>query len=1023
MEPSTGQTYNNIFRATHDIYGHAAGGNDFSEAGEHAAFGAHNQMYSPEARPAMQNETQGQSNWFFNNPEVRRGKALGDFPEQKATIIPEHERVTPKSASADIPESQQAATPKEDMLKKAAEKYGETEDPYKISHGASFITPEGKYIHLGGGIDHNSAIENLTGVMDGSKDNRPDFLNSTGAIRTRMTFGREGHTLHVSVPEKGITAEQVDALKAAAHQGLGGGKNGNIVMETATGGKSAEEQFANANNIEPMLKKIGVHPDGAEPQEWHQRAEEESKKNGGSFTIDPRTGSVPNSGHILEAVPEARQVSDKPNTAEEIKKYADKNAKLLKKHPDLMVGGYKNDAGKYELNLSAVTKDPEAAKTVAGKLDQESVWNAGEQKLVPTGGKNLQTEFKDYSIGQRLRDLAPKEPGNTISTRYPTAVASTEDPLRHTMTVGDKAILDRNPGLADKYAAAIREYPGVKIPPGADSKQTIAAFQDHVKDNLKWLYNQSTPDEQNANKGWYDGAHALSKEIADQHGYSHPQIAGVIAAMSPQKDWDMNVSLAKRLTDIVKNQQETKTTPEMIQKGKDIVAETQAINPKANTALQGTIKKLKGKTLGELKDPTEKAFWVRLYDEAHNPRTFEKIGPDGKVAGMRTNADGSPSQVAWGGSNEINKAISILSDGSRENISKTLATGAHKMRSFYNNIIEPNSLKGDVTVDTHAVAAGLMRPLGGFDREVYHNFNSPSSSVEGLHGTYPLYHSAYTQAAKELDIEHPRQLQSVAWEKIRNLFPAEFKTPENKAAIDSIWKEHQDGQITADEARQRILDYAKSHAGVSEGAQPAPDQGQLPLRGVHGEAAEGTGRGTGSSDSVGNKASGPTKQNDPVGFISPDGQFEKFNQLKGKDIGHEATHDDFASNRGLSHAEMLKEGWVRKAGQGSYQTGKLTPQTSKAIEKDIISDYGDMVRPGMQGHRVESIVIDTDSGTHEFTPEDFVEKYNGDLSRAIRPQQPAQTDKPAGRDWSKVLQESDTAAKRRKENKKVRPLI
>jgi predicted GNAT family acetyltransferase len=167
---------------------------------------------------------------------------------------------------------------KEDVLKKVAEKYGETEDPYKISHGASFITPEGKYIHLGGGIDHNRAIENVTGVMDGSKDNRPDFLNSTGAIRTRMTFGREGHTLHVSVPEKGITAEQVDALKAAAHQGLGGGKNGNIVMETATGGKSAEEQFANANNIEPMLKKIGAHPEGAEPQEWHQRAEEESKK-------------------------------------------------------------------------------------------------------------------------------------------------------------------------------------------------------------------------------------------------------------------------------------------------------------------------------------------------------------------------------------------------------------------------------------------------------------------------------------------------------------------------------------------------------------------------------------------------------------------------------------------------------------------------------------------------------------------------------------------------------------------------
>jgi hypothetical protein len=114
VEPTTGQPYNMLFRATHDIFGHAAGGFPFTEAGEHSAYGAHMQMYGPEARKAVRTETQGQSNWFFNNRDVRNGKALGDFPQQKATILPEpqtHEEVTqpqkhiqsPLAAAAGIP--------------------------------------------------------------------------------------------------------------------------------------------------------------------------------------------------------------------------------------------------------------------------------------------------------------------------------------------------------------------------------------------------------------------------------------------------------------------------------------------------------------------------------------------------------------------------------------------------------------------------------------------------------------------------------------------------------------------------------------------------------------------------------------------------------------------------------------------------------------------------------------------------------------------------------------------------------
>ena len=871
VEPTTGQTYNSLFRATHDTAGHAAGGNDFSEAGEHSAFGAHNQMYSPEARPAVRTETQGQSNWFFNNRDVRNGKALGDFPPNKATILPEIE----KSANADIPrESANADMGKyHPDLQKIVDKYGESDDPYKTAHGASFITPEGKYVHLGSKT-HPEAIEAATGERptedlkalgenmgrsNGPEDSRVRFLADTGAIRTRASFDRSGHTLHISVPEKGVTAEQVDALKGAARAALGSGKSGNIVMEIGTpGGAHATEEFANANNIEPMLKQLGAHPDPQAGMSWAERAEDVSKTQDGAFTVNPRTGAVPNSGHILEAVPEVRQISAKPNTANEIEKFSNKPEvkKLLKKYPELYVGGYKNSAGQYELNLSAVSKDAESAAKVAKATDQESFWDANNQKLVQTGGKNKQQDFPDYSIDQRLRDLAPKEPGDTVSSRVPSAVAATEDALRHNLTVGDKALIDRSPALADKWANTVRDYPGLKIPEGADSKAVINAFQDHVKDNLKWLYNQSTPEEQEANKGWYDGAHALSKDLANEHGYTHPQTAGVIAAMSPQKDWDMNVSLAKRLTNIYKNQQDFKATPEMIQKGKDIVKTTQAVTPKANAALAKVLNRIKGKSLSELKDPIERASWLRLYDETYNSREFPKIGADGKPGELRTNADGSPTQVVWGNANEVNKAMNILADGSRENISKTLSTN-HKTRSFYNNIIEPNSDKGDVTIDTHAVAAGLMRPLSGFDQEVMSNFNSPTSSMEGLRGTYPLYHSAYTQAAKELDIAHPRQLQSVVWAKIRNLFPAEFKTPEAKEAVANIWKESQNGQITADQARQQILDYAQSHSGIHEAEQSANGQSQLLGSSVHGESAAGSGRGNRSGNSVGDKDEGP----------------------------------------------------------------------------------------------------------------------------------------------------------------------
>jgi hypothetical protein len=769
-------------------------------------------------------------------------------------------------------------------LQKLVDKYGATDNAEKTANGASFIAPDGKFVHVPAGGTHDSAID-WVGAGDGSKDPRPEFIKNTGVIRTRARFGRGGHELSISVPEQGVTHDQIDALKQTARATLGSGKSGHIVMEVAKAdGAHDTAEFANANNIEPMLRKIGAHPDKETPVDatpWNEKAAQLHEQNGG-FTINPRTGAVPASGHVVEAVPEARQVSDTPNTPEQIQKFADKNKKLLAKNPELHIGGYTNDAGKHELNLSAVTHDSAKAEKVAKALDQESYYNVGEGKVVPTGGKNVQQEFPDYNVAQRLRDLAPEEPGNTISTRQPSSVKySTEDPLRHNLRLtGD--LINKNPELADKWAETVRNYPGFKAPEGADTQTTLNAFIEHAKDNLKHLYNSLPVEDQEKNKVWYDGAHTLTKELADKHGLTHPQAAGVVAALSPQKDWDQNVSLARRLTDIVKNQQDTVAGPNMLAKAKEIREASKTVkNPNANKYLVELAKSIQGKKLSELSDVDKKAAFVRLHDEVNNPREYFKINPDGSNAGVYKKADGTNGQVAWGSLNEIGKAIDILGDGSRESLSNNLGQ-AHKVRHFYNNIIEPNSARGDVTVDTHAVAAALMRPLGGKEPEVLANFGGPGSNIHGLNGTYPLYHEAYTRAAKELDIAHPRQLQSVVWDHIRNQFPAEFKTKENQDAINSIWKEAQNGKITAEDARKQILEYAQGHrVTADEGVQRPADQTELFGHGVHGEPTGGNGRGDRSEYSVGNQAERPTTE--PVAEVKPPAKIAETNRSAGGD--------------------------------------------------------------------------------------------------------------------------------------------
>lgn len=73
---------NDMFRAVHDVFGHAAACRGFDRHGEEAAWLEHCRLYSPAARQALTTETRGQSSVLFTRYGGRR------FAPQKLLLLP-----------------------------------------------------------------------------------------------------------------------------------------------------------------------------------------------------------------------------------------------------------------------------------------------------------------------------------------------------------------------------------------------------------------------------------------------------------------------------------------------------------------------------------------------------------------------------------------------------------------------------------------------------------------------------------------------------------------------------------------------------------------------------------------------------------------------------------------------------------------------------------------------------------------------------------------------------------------------
>lgn len=450
-------------------------------------------------------------------------------------------------------------------------------------------------------------------------------------------------------------------------------------------------------------------------------------------------------------------------------------------------------------------------------------WAPGTPAMPPPGalrGPNPLRQPAPAAAVAPMPEAFPREREgleHRVSTRIPTSAKLAVDPHeRPDISVGFPAMLalDRHhfdekhhdearaaiDAALKSHAQVIREeYPHIDTRRLSD-RGVHERFIEHAHDNIHWLFNKvkNEPWAPLAAQ-WYKGANRIARDMAEEHGVSPRQAAATIAALSPRKDWDQNVDIARRVLNIHKNHQETEVTPEMRDLMDSYVGKRKAsvagmLDMMANG---GTSKKTGevfqpikiGMRLRDLQHPMQKALFVRAHDEAHGgPKSYDIISPAGAHTRAMTK-EGREATVTWAGFNQLANAMRVLEADHLPSISRALGP-MHKVRNFYNNIVAPDAAAflhpkhADGTVDTHQINVAMLHPMGGSHRMVEQGLGQGARmsqpAYSGAGGLYPLHLEALRRAARTISKQEgrrylPREVQSVVWEAIRSMFPEHVK--------------------------------------------------------------------------------------------------------------------------------------------------------------------------------------------------------------------------------------------------------
>lgn len=135
IDPDTGLTENEMFRAVHDMFGHSIGANTFQPKGEEIAFVSHSQMYSPLARLAVASETRGQNSF------VNYGTANAELFKNIRQLDDEVKQIRKKASVTGQPVNETRLNEIED-IKKSLYKDLKFAEQKSILLPAEYISPD-----------------------------------------------------------------------------------------------------------------------------------------------------------------------------------------------------------------------------------------------------------------------------------------------------------------------------------------------------------------------------------------------------------------------------------------------------------------------------------------------------------------------------------------------------------------------------------------------------------------------------------------------------------------------------------------------------------------------------------------------------------------------------------------------------------------------------------------------------------------------------------------------------------------
>jgi len=237
-----------------------------------------------------------------------------------------------------------------------------------------------------------------------------------------------------------------------------------------------------------------------------------------------------------------------------------------------------------------------------------------------------------------------------------------------------------------------------------DARTKADKFVAWMRDNLLALHDAFPQDVRARATQWYDGANRIAKRLGKKWKYTPQQAAGVMAVLSPQKDWFKNVAQAEQVFDIWNTERDTVFTQQILDTaGEDIAQAAEAapnelrkkktkpgkkesklartrrmnynrrLHEEAKQLRRDLFAPLKGKTIADLdSDPILQAWAIRMMAQYKFGGAYNALSPEGDQLGFVFTKSGSPAVNAWGSCNEIIKCVNILRDGSPKSISSQL---------------------------------------------------------------------------------------------------------------------------------------------------------------------------------------------------------------------------------------------------------------------------------------------------------------------------------------------------------------